>query len=384
MSVLVVGAGIAAVATATALRDGGYDRPITLVGDEPEEPYDRPPLTKAFLRGEPVARLRPAGWYDGQDVTVRTGTAVSLDPDAGRVALADGTVLAADTVVLATGARPITLPGALVVRTRAQAEELRSRLRPGARLLVVGGGLIGAETAASAHELGCAVTIADPDPLPLARAVGPQAAAFLAGQHAAAGVTVKAARLDTCADGRAQLTDGTELAADVILLGIGVRPETALAASAGLPVDDGVLVDARMRTAHPRVYAVGDVARIAGRRRVEHWDHAVRSAGVAARAILGRSPEPERAPWFWTDRYGRHLEMTGTYDPAAEAVERGSIADGDGTVFFVHDGRCVGAVAVDRSLDIKAAQRIIDRRVPVTAEFLADEGNSLRSLVRPR
>lgn len=161
-----------------------------------------------------------------------------------------------------------------------------------------------------------------------------------------------------------------------------MRPETALAASAGLPVDDGVLVDARMRTAHPRVYAVGDVARVAGRRRVEHWDNAVRSAGIAARAILGRATEPERAPWFWTDRYGRHLEMTGVYDPAAETAERGGIADGDGTVFFVHDGRCVGAVTVDRPLDVKAAQRIIDRRVPVTAEILADESTSLRSLAR--
>ena len=149
--------------------------------------------------------------------------------------------------------------------------------------------------------------------------------------------------------------------------------------------DNGVLVEAGMRTGAPRVYAIGDIARVAGTpHRSEHWDNARRTADAAARSILGLPPDAPRAPWFWTDRYGTHLEMTGLYDPDAEAVPRGDIEAGAGTVFYVRDGRCVGAVSLDRPLDIRAAQRMIDRDLPVEAERLADQRTDLRKLLAAR
>lgn len=401
--VAVIGAGLAAVSLCAALRAGGFTGGLTVVGDEPCHPYDRPPLSKQFLAGERDAveiALQPAEWYLRERIDLRSGVAVAaFNADTGRVDLADGTTLRAEAIVLATGgrARRLTVPGgeaATVLRTRADAEALRDRLAPGVRVLIVGAGLIGAEVAATATHRGCQVTLVDPSPLPMERAIGPHAARALHAQHAQHGVTVVCGGVSAIEAGQAVLTTGQSVPADVIVAGIGIVPNVELAEAAGLDVDNGVLVDAEMRTSAPGVYAIGDIARIGGavnpgqavhdRHRAEHWDNARRTAETAARTILGQPPEAPRAPWFWTDRYGTHLEMTGLYDAAAEAVPRGAIEAGDGTVFYLRDGRCVGAVCLNRPLDIRAAQRFIDRDTPVEAAFLADERSELRRLLMPK
>lgn len=392
--VAVIGAGLAAVSLCAALRTGGFTGRITVIGDEPCHPYDRPPLSKQFLAGEhdgTEIALRDAEWYLTQGIDLRLGVAVAaFDAVTRRVELADGTALTAEALVLATGgrARRLSVPGgqtATVLRTRGDAEALRGRLSPGARVLIAGAGLIGAEVAATARHHECHVTLVDPSPLPMEHAIGPHAARALHAQHAAHGVTVIRGGVFAIEPGQVTLSTGQSVPADVVVAGIGIVPNVELAEDAGLDVDNGVLVDAGMRTSAPDVYAIGDIARVAGtRHRSEHWDNARRTAEAAGRSILGLPSEPRAAPWFWTDRYGTHLEMTGLYDPDAEAVPRGAIEDGNGTVFYIRDNRCVGAVSLDRPLDIRAAQRMIDRDVPVEGALLADEATDLRKLLVSR
>lgn len=381
--VLVIGGGIGGLSTCMALREGGFDGRLTLVGAEPHLPYDRPPLSKDFMAGqlsEADIVLQPADWYEAQRIALHLGVAVvAMDPDHGWVELDDGSALSADTIVLATGGTPrsVDLPGALVLRTRDDALRLRGRLQPGTRLLVVGAGLIGAEVAASATVHGCAVTLIDPDPLPMAGAIGPLPAEILHRLHAKHGVTVVQTGLESLA-----------AEADVVLMGIGIRPNVELAEASGLDTDNGVLVGADMRTSHGRVFAVGDIARPRGGVRVEHWENARRTGEIAARAILELPPEPAKAPWFWTDRYGIHVEMTGHYDPTATPITRGDASGTggtggtDGTIIYWRDGHCVGAVAFNRPLDIRAIQRMIDRGVQVDAARLADQSTDLRTLLK--
>ncbi|OIV37480.1 hypothetical protein BIV57_10960 [Mangrovactinospora gilvigrisea] len=392
--VLVVGAGLAAVTLCGALREGGFPGRLTIVGDEPRLPYDRPPLSKQYLAGERELAdiaLQLPDWYHTHAIDLRLGTpVVMLDPAAGRVELADGKALAADAIVLATGgrARRLTVPGcesARALRTRADAQVLRDALAPGAHVLVVGAGLIGAEVAATASGRGCHVVLVDPNALPLQQAIGPPAARALHAQHAAHGVHVVCGSVVAVESGRAVLTTGEHVPADVIVAGIGITVNTELAQAAGLEVDNGVLVDAGMRTSAANVYAIGDVARIASApHRSEHWDNARRTAQAAARSLLGLPPQNPPAPWFWTDRYGTHFEMAGHYHPRARPVQRGDIETGQGTVFYLRGSRCVGAVSLDRPLDVRAAQRLIDRNVDVEAAQLADEDVDLRKLLKPR
>lgn len=401
---LVIGAGLAGVSTCAALRAAGHDGRLTLIGAEPGPPYDRPPLSKAFLASEAdhdTIALQPPSWYADQGIHLLTGTSVAeIDAESGWAELADGSRVTADVLVLATGGTarrlpdlPYDHPGVHLLRTRGDGIRLRSALLPGTRLLVIGAGLIGAEVTATATKIGCEVTLVDPNPSPLASVVGPHAAEALRLQHVRHSVRLVHGSCPSLkpigADGPllATLSTGETVEVDQVLVGIGIRPETGLAERAGLAVDNGVLVDERQRTGSPRVYAVGDVARRVGPDgplpRIEHWDNARRTGEVAARAILGLPPAPPKAPWFWTDRYGTHLEMTGHYDPLAEEIIRGDLTDeGGGTVVYRRDGLCIGAVALDRPLDIRAVQRIIDRGRRPTRAQLADPAVELRDLAR--
>ncbi|GHJ47369.1 hypothetical rubredoxin/ferredoxin reductase [Catellatospora sp. TT07R-123] len=401
--VVIVGAGLAGLSTAEALRAGGHSGLVTLIGAEAALPYDRPPLSKEVLRGErPSTALRTEAWFAEQNIELLTGTTVTgIDPDRGVVELPDRQ-LSADVIVLATGGTPRELPAGVntlpaghaavhQLRTADDCRRLSECMRPGQRLVVVGAGLIGAEATACAVTRGCQVSMVAHRELPLAAAIGVEAAALLHHRHTTHGVAVHQAgvtHISAADDGtiRVGLSTGRILAADALLVGIGIAADTALAQSAGIAVDNGILVDARQRTSHQRVLAVGDACRRRGpdgqpMPRIEHWDHALRSGQTAAATILGAPEQPSRAPWFWSDRYDIHLEMVGHLDPSAEAATRLHTDDAL-SVFYLRDGFCVAAVTVNQPLDTRAAQRLIDQHIAVTAAQLTDPAVSLRQLVR--
>lgn len=400
--VVIVGGGLAGYSAADALRELGHPASITIIDREPML-YDRPPLSKDFLTG----RIGREGLAFSSEtrlaeraITVVSGTeAVDLDVAGARpaVVLSDGTVLEADTVLLATGgrARRLSLPGAedhrvLVLRTLADAEALRDAARPGARVLIVGAGLIGAEIASALRELGAQVTLVDPVEVPLVPAVGETVAALLHGMHSDRGIRVVHGGIDAVTPGdvlTVQLSNGERIDVDLMLVGVGIEPNTELAAGAGLDVDNGVLIDSHHRTSSPGVYAAGDSARHRDpdgtlRRREEHWEAAQLGGRAAAAAMLGLEPSAPGAPWFWTDRHGAHLEAVGRLTGPGETVIRPGGPAGIPTVFLVDDGLLVGAVTVDDSMTVRAARRLIDQRIPVSADELADPSVSVRGMLR--
>ncbi|MFJ7044376.1 NAD(P)/FAD-dependent oxidoreductase [Streptomyces sp. NPDC101112] len=397
--IAVVGAGLAAVSACDTLRAHGYDGDLVLYSAEQGLPYDRPPLSKDVLLGKDRREdvlLRPEQWYDDQRVRLREGTVVrAIRPQSGGVELAGGAVETADRIVLATGGTPRALPvpggddpEIRLLRTWEDSLRLRERLLPGARVAVVGAGLIGAETAAVAAALGCRVTLVDPVRVPLAAAVGDDIATVLHDRHRAEGIDVITAGVEHVErrGGRFVLGlsgYGAAVAVDTIVVGIGIRPATQLAQAAGLRVDDGVLVDINRRTSHPAVYAIGDVARGVGRRtRHEHWEAAQRDGEAAGRGILGLPGTDAGAPWFWSDRYGTRLEAIGTMADAERTVLRGTVESGAFLTFGMRDERVVAAAAIDRTRDIKVVRRIVDRGIAVAPAELADESTDLRSLLK--
>ncbi|RQO46074.1 ferredoxin reductase [Rhodococcus sp. KBW08] len=399
--VVVVGGGIAGVSTVSALRAGGYDGNLTLL-DAGTFPYDRPPLSKEFLEGsknlDQIA-LQPPGWYDDQSIDLRTETHVTaVLPTDGAVELQDGSLLHADRVVLATGGRAARppIPGSdddrvHVVRTAADADRLRVQLKNGARVLIVGAGLIGAEVASTAIGFGCSVSIVDPVAVPLAGALGHETAHWLHSIHKQRGidtVTAGVESIKSAATGlEVHLNDGSgSLIVDVVVLGVGMIPETGLAEQAGLHVDRGIVVDPGQVTSNPAVLAVGDPTRIrtagalAGR--TEHWDAAEQSGRRAAATILGVTPPPSVAPWFWTDRHGLHIEAVGSMSGAEQVIRRGERSPSGFSVFGMTGKHVVGAVAVNDAATVRAARRMIDRAITVDPAHLADPSADLRKLLR--
>jgi 3-phenylpropionate/trans-cinnamate dioxygenase ferredoxin reductase component len=400
--VVVVGAGLAGVSTCVELRRRGYDGGLVLLDAGPF-PHDRPPLSKDYLAGiadDAKIRLQPPGWFDEHHVDLRAGArAVALRPAARSVELADGREEHADAVVIATGGntRPLPVPGGdtpavHMLRTVDDARQLREVLRPGTRLVVIGAGLIGAEVASTARRLGVDVVLVDPVNPPLRAAVGLRVATFLHAQHRDYGIDVRTAavdRIEQQGSGATVYLSGPAepVTADVVLAAIGIIPATALAESADLAVDGGVLVDDRHRSSNPAVFAVGDAAR--ARRgdgspgtRVEHWEAAQKGGAAVAAALLGAEPPVKGAPWFWTDRHGCHVEVAGSMTVAEITARRGTLGDGPYMEFTLAQGRCVGAVAVDDSRNLRAARRLIDAGLQVDPDALADPGADLRKLAR--
>ncbi|MBM7795304.1 NADPH-dependent 2,4-dienoyl-CoA reductase/sulfur reductase-like enzyme [Pseudoglutamicibacter cumminsii] len=418
-SVAIVGGGVAGFTVAQELRSRGFDGEITMV--EPGGlPYDRPPLSKDYLLGTKTLeqiQFQPREWFVENRVKLIEDSAVGVDTnEQPTVRLSNGDAVAADRIVLATGgaARKLPVPGGelpevLELRTRADADRLRDSVGEGTRIVVVGAGLIGAEAASTLLALGADVTLVEPEQPPLVPAVGPVLAEYLHAMHAERGVDViQSAPARIQVDGAERvvtLTDGTQLRADQVLVGIGITPNTALAEAMGLEVNDGVVVDERQQTSNPAVFAVGDAARMrtdAGELlpRAEHWENAMHSGARAAAAILGQDIPQQGAPWFWSDRHGVHVEGVGSLVPqpvahpaphpeagAADSAQYIHRFNEDGTpqaTFLLNpDGTMAGCAAVDGGMTVRAARRIIDQGIVVPADALADPSVPLRRLARP-
>jgi 3-phenylpropionate/trans-cinnamate dioxygenase ferredoxin reductase component len=401
---VVIGAGLAGAKAAEALRAEGFDGRVVLVGDEGRRPYERPPLSKGYLRGDDGAEALPVhdeGFYDAHDIELRPeAAAVGLDRDEAVVALADGTRLPYDALLLATGSapRPLGVPGeeldgVLTLRTADDADRLRDRLGRAASVAVVGGGWIGAEVAAVARQLGREVTLVHPGPAPLHKVLGPEVAEVYRQVHAEAGVRLVGGRRVAAVRGagsvEAVVTDRDEvLAADLVVAGVGVRPRIELAETAGLAVDDGVVVDATLRTADPRVFAAGDVARawhpLIGRSlRVEHWANALNQGPAAARSMLGSSEPYTRLPYFYSDQYDVGMEFLGVPETTDRVVFRGDPARREFIAFWVRpaEGRVVAAMNVNVWDVVEDLRRVITSGSPVDEARMRDPDVALADLV---
>lgn len=393
-TVVLVGGGQGSAAAARALRRRGYDGAVVVIADEPHRPYQRPPLSKEYLTTGDASSLEllPEQYCSANAVEVRTGVrAVKLSPADGTVVLDDGSSIRADAVLLATGARARRLPGVdgdgiHYLRDRDDTDRLRPQLVPGRRLVVIGGGFIGAEVASAALERGAAVTLLEAGPVPLGQAVGLRLGEACARLQRAAGVDV---RVGTAVQGvrreAGQLVVATsrgDVEADVVVVGIGAVPNVELAADSGIEAGDGVLVDERCRTSQDRVFAVGDVAShthpgVGRRIRVEHFDNASRQAAVAARNILGDDVTYDEPHWFWSDQFGHNLQHVGHPGAHDRMVVRGSLEDDAWTAFFVAGDRVTAAFAVDNGADIAAARELIAMRARPADEVLADPDTDL-------
>jgi NADPH-dependent 2,4-dienoyl-CoA reductase/sulfur reductase-like enzyme/nitrite reductase/ring-hydroxylating ferredoxin subunit len=369
-SVVIVGTGAAGLAAAEMLRRRGYAGPITMFGAEP--PVDRPNLSKDYLAGnapEEWIPLKPPEWYDEQKITVRAGVRVtSIDPRAHEVILEDGRKLGYGALLLAPGATPIRLPipGAdlphvHLLRTLRDSRAIIRAASQAKRAVVIGASFIGLEAAASLRARGLAVDVVAPEARPLERILGPEIGAFIRALHEEKGVTFHLGRKPASIDqSHVALDDGSRLPADLIVMGVGVRPETALAESAGLSIDRGIVVDAELRTSAPDVYAAGDAARCAGVR-IEHWVVAERMGQVAARNLLGANERYAFAPYFWS----AHYDVVIAYSGHAESWDRieisGSLEARDAAVTYIKDGQPAALATIFRDVDSLRFEEKLER-----------------------
>ncbi len=403
--IVVAGAGQAAFQLAASLREGGFSAPITLVGDEAGLPYQRPPLSKAYLAGKTDQEglfLRQPGFFAEHAIAHRAGVrAVAIDRSGRHLRLSDGVNLAYDHLVLATGARnrPLPVPGADLdgvrqLRGLDDADALKTAIAAARAVVVVGAGFIGLEFAAVAAARGLAVTVIEAAERPMARAVSPAMGDFFRGAHEAMGVRFAFGAGVTAILGRAgraagvALADGRELPADLVLVGIGVLPNLELAAEAGLPAADGVRVDAFLATSDPTISAIGDCARFPtpfahglspdGTVRIESVQNAIDQGRCLAARLLGRPAAYGALPWFWSDQGPHKLQIAGLSGPGDAAVVRGS---GDAfSVFRFRDGRLSAVESVDRAGDHMIARRLLASRTPLTPDQAADPGFDLKGL----
>jgi 3-phenylpropionate/trans-cinnamate dioxygenase ferredoxin reductase subunit len=390
---VIAGGGLAGAKGAEALRDQGFDGDIVLIGDESSRPYERPPLSKDYLMGKSGREgifVHGEDWYAEHGVDLRLGTAATeIDPAARVVKLADGSAIRYDKLLLATGSSPRRLPGAesaLYLRQVDDSEVIKAVLRGSSRLAVIGAGWIGLEVTAAAREAGVEVTVLEAAELPLLAAVGPEVARVFADLHAAHEVDLRfGVKVDQVSATGVRLADGTAIDADAVLVGIGATPNVDLARTAGLEVDNGVLVDASLRTSDPDIFAVGDIANaehpLLGRRiRVEHWANALNQPAVAATGMLGGDATYDELPYFFTDQYDLGMEYLGDIAGHDRVVFRGDVPNREFIAFWLKDNRVLAGMNVnvwDVTDPIKA---LIRSGRQVDPERLADAGTALEDL----
>lgn len=398
---VIIGAGECGTRAALALREAGYDGSVTLLGAELHVPYERPPLSKDAIVSETPMPKGIAG-VDGLGaaaIDFRPGaTAAAIDRGRRVVRLGDGTELPYARLLLATGARPRTLalpgadgPNVVVLRTLDDAARIRAALGPGRRLAVIGGGFIGLELAASARKLGTDVTVIEAQPRLLTRGVPAEIAAVLEARHRIEGVTlVFNARIEAITPSGVRLGDGSEIVADIVVVGIGAAPDTELAAACGLVLENGVAVDATLVSSDPDIFAAGDCCafkdpRYGRRVRLESWRSAQEQGGLAARNMLGQGEPLAAVPWFWSDQYDLTLQIAGLADGAVAHVRR-DLKDGAFVLFHrAVDGRLLAASGIGSgnavAKDIRLAEMMIARGAHPDPTALADPATNLKKLL---
>ena len=409
----IVGSGLAGVTAAGALREHGFGGSIVLIGDEPELPYDRPPLSKSVLvhdnleqlvathlpgdialRSPDGIALRPWNWYAERRIDLMLGRrAIRLDAAAHRVELDGGQSVGYDRLLLALGSHPRRLPAMesgpvhhAYLRSLRDALEIRDRLRPGSRIVLLGGGVIGMEVAASAVLRDCDVTVVELAPRIMARALCPAIAEHVAAYHRSKGVKLT---LEAHATGQAsdpvpglRLRDGSVIAADLIVIGVGVAPNTDLASAAGVHCEDGIVVDGLGATSAPDVYASGDAVRYPdeffGRpTRSENWMHAQNQSLAVAKNLLGANEPYRQVSHMWSDQYDLKIQVAGVSD-TEHPVLRGSLANNKFLMFHLAGEKIVGATGINEPRDMKFAQRLIEAGIPIEAEKLRDPAFNLK------
>jgi 3-phenylpropionate/trans-cinnamate dioxygenase ferredoxin reductase subunit len=399
--IVVVGAGQAGASLAARLRALGHSGPLTLIGEEPAPPYQRPPLSKAYLKGAMDRErlfLRPPSFYADQNIALETGTrAVAIDRAARTVTLSDGRAVAYDLLALTTGSTPRRLPaaiggdldGVLTVRGLADADALSGHLRPGARALIVGGGYIGLEAAAVLSEARLTVTVIERERRILARVAASETSDYFRDLHRAHDVAIREGVTLERLTGRAggvtggELADGSAILAELVLVGIGVIPADGLARAAGLEVENGIAVDATGRTSDPAIYAAGDCASFpgpAGRIRLESVPNAIEHAEATAAAMLG-DPAPYVAkPWFWSDQYDVKLQIAGLNAGHDRVVTRPGARPGGLSVWYFRGPRLISIDAMNDARAYMTAKRWIEAGVSPDPDRVADPAAELKDL----
>ena len=399
---VIAGASLAGAKAAQELREHGFDGRVVLIGTEPDRPYERPPLTKDYLRGESErekAYVHGADFYEQHDIELMTGTTVTaIDPGGPSVTLDGGRELSYDRLLLTTGSEPRQIPapgaeldGIYYMRSLADCDVLRRRLDDSGRVAVVGAGWIGSEFAASARQLGLEVTVIDPLALPNERIFGAEVGGFYRDVHVQHGVEMLLGQGVEAFEGdgavaRVRTSAGKVVECDFAVVGIGITPRTGLAADAGLAVDNGVVTNDRLETSAPGIFAAGDVASAwhpfyEQHIRVEHWANALNQGPVAARAMLGEDVSFDRIPYFFSDQYDVGMEYSGYATSWDEVVFRGDRDAGEFIAFWLSDGRVVGGMNVNVWDVNQHVQELIRSRRPVDVGALTDPDTPLESLV---
>lgn len=403
--VVIAGGGQAGAQAAFSLRQWGYDGALTIIGEEPSLPYERPPLSKEFLKGEvgeDALLLKPSSWYAEHGVELRLGERVkAIERDRTVAVLDGGDELAYDAMVIATGSRPRRLPipgadlaGVFELRSIADARAIASAVAaPGSRLVVVGAGYIGLEAAAACRSLGVEVVVLEAMERVLARVAGEVVSRFFEEEHRSHGVDLRlGARLaafEGGADGRlaaARLEDGSRIEANAAVVGIGIEPCTELGAGCGLACDDGIVVDRDARTNDARIFATGDCARRPlvhyGRDgRLESVHNAIEQGKLAAAAILGRPRPNEEAPWFWSDQYDLKLQIAGLGAGYDRTVVRGDPASRTFAVFYLKEGTLLAVDAIARPMEFMASRQLVARGARPDPDALGDPSVSMKTIV---
>jgi 3-phenylpropionate/trans-cinnamate dioxygenase ferredoxin reductase subunit len=398
---VVVGGNLTGGAAVSTLRTEGFDGRVVLIGDEPHVPYERPPLSKGYLRGEEPAEhafLRPKRWYEENEVELRLGiTAGRLDPAGQVIVLSDGEQVRYDRLLLATGGRNrrLDVPGADLegihdLRTFEDADRIKAEATPGRRAVIVGAGFIGCEVAASLRRLGVEVDVVEVFEVPLQRVVGSEVGRVFEGIHVDEGVRFHFQQAIDRFEGTGRVESvmtatGDRIECDFAVVGVGIQPNVEWLAGSDVELDNGVVVDQFCRTSVEGVYAAGDVANhwhpiFERRMRVEHWDNALKQGAAAARTMMGGDQPFEDPHWFWSDQYEHNLQYMGFAPEWDDLVVRGNMEERDFVAFYVKDGVVKGAVGLNRGKDVRRSTGLIRARRPVAAALLRDEDVDLKKL----